>query len=53
MVSEEEEQDNAFIARVLSGCDARLGEDWVRGCFMDYTQVRPPSGSTWSLLDPG
>jgi hypothetical protein len=42
--SEEEgawaEMDDAFMVKVLSGVEARLGEDWVRAMFHQYTQVR-------------
>jgi hypothetical protein len=34
------ELDLLFIAKVRSGVEARLGEDWVRSMFAEYTQVK-------------
>lgn len=34
------------MVKVLSGVEARLGEDWVRAMFHQYTQVR-----TWASTD--
>jgi hypothetical protein len=34
-----ESPDSKFIQSVLSGIDAKLGEEWVRAQFFDYTQT--------------